>query len=116
MPCSTALADPTFPKNSPFSRFSDAGKLMALASFSVRSTPSADEKQLIDFLLQDCPHLELSVHGNASHLRYHNVGVEDPEFRTSPVFLATRCSMSFINSQKRIWRKEFRCSSQVDVA
>jgi predicted NodU family carbamoyl transferase len=75
------LADPTFPKNSPFSRFSDAGKLMALASFSVRSTPSADEKQLIDFLLQDCPHLELSAHGNASHLRYHNVGVEDPEFR-----------------------------------
>ncbi len=75
------LADPTFPKNSPFSRFSDAGKLMALASFSVRSTPSADEKQLIDFLLQDCPHLELSAHGNAGHLRYHNVGVEDPEFR-----------------------------------
>ena len=75
------LADPTFPKNSPFSRFSDAGKLMALASFSVRSTPSADEKQLIDFLLQGCPHLELSAHGNASHLLYHNVGVEDPEFR-----------------------------------
>jgi predicted NodU family carbamoyl transferase len=75
------LADPTFPKNSPFSRFSDAGKLMALASFSVRNTPTADENQLIDFLVQDCPHLELSAHGNASHLRYHNVGVEDPEFR-----------------------------------
>jgi len=75
------LADPTFPKNSPFSRFSDAGKLMALASFSVRSTPSADEKQLIDFLLQDCPNLKLSANGNASPLRYHNVGVEDPEFR-----------------------------------
>jgi predicted NodU family carbamoyl transferase len=75
------LADPTFPKNSPFSRFSDAGKLMALASFSVRNTPTADENQLIDFLLQDCPHLELNAHGNASHLRYHNVGVEDPEFR-----------------------------------
>lgn len=59
------LADPTFPKNSPFSRFSDAGKLMALASFSVRSAPSADEKQLIDFLLQDSPHLDLSAHGNA---------------------------------------------------
>ena len=38
------LADPTFPKNVPFSRFSDAGKLMALASFSNRSTPSAEEK------------------------------------------------------------------------
>jgi hypothetical protein len=29
------LADPTFPKNRPFSRWSDAGKLMALASFSI---------------------------------------------------------------------------------
>lgn len=75
------LADPTFPKNSPFSRFSDAGKLMALASFSVRSTPSADEIQLIDFLLQDCPHVDLSAHEDTSHLQYHNVGVEDPEFR-----------------------------------
>ncbi|MDH4163415.1 MAG: proline dehydrogenase [Nitrospirota bacterium] len=75
------LADPAFPKNSPFSRFADAGKLMALASFSVRSTPSADEKQLIDFLLQDCPHLELTAHGDTSHLPYHNVGVDDPEFR-----------------------------------
>jgi len=75
------LADPTFPKNSSFSRFCDAGKLMALASFSVRNTPSPDERQLIDFLLQDCTHLELSAHGDTSHLRYHNVGVEDPEFR-----------------------------------
>lgn len=38
------LADPTFPKNSTYPRFSDAGKLMALASFSNRSTPSAEEK------------------------------------------------------------------------
>ena len=29
------LADPTFPKNAPFSRFSDVGKLMALASFQI---------------------------------------------------------------------------------
>ncbi len=35
------LADPTFPKNAPFSRFSDAGKLMALASFARRSKPTA---------------------------------------------------------------------------
>jgi predicted NodU family carbamoyl transferase len=43
------LADPTFPKNAPFSRFSDAGKLMALASFSTRNTPSAEEKSLSIF-------------------------------------------------------------------
>lgn len=36
------LADPTFPKDS-YPRFEDAGKLMALASFSNRSTPPAEE-------------------------------------------------------------------------
>jgi predicted NodU family carbamoyl transferase len=75
------LADPTFPKNSDYSRFSDAGKLMALASFSVRSTPSVEEKHLIAFLLQNCPHLELSAHKDLTHLLYYNVGVDDPEFR-----------------------------------
>src|SRR5256712_2433554 len=40
------LADPTFPKDAAFSRFSDAGKLMALASFSTRSTASAEEEKM----------------------------------------------------------------------
>ena len=35
----------------------------------------------MDFLLQDCPHLELSAHVDLSHLQYHNVGVDDHEFR-----------------------------------
>ena len=74
------LADPTFPKNAPFSRFSDAGKLMALASFSNRSTPSAEEKGLIDFLL-DCPYLELNPYKDLEQSRYYNVGLDDPEFR-----------------------------------
>lgn len=74
------LADPTFPKNAPFSRFSDAGKLMALASFSKRSTPSAEEKKLIDFLLGS-PHVRLSLYEDLEHSRYYNVGVDDPEFR-----------------------------------
>jgi len=74
------LADPTFPKNAPFSRFSDAGKLMALASFSNRSTPTAEEEKLIDFLL-GTPHVQLSMYEDLQHSRYCNVGVEDPEFR-----------------------------------
>ncbi len=74
------LADPTFPKNAPFSRFSDAGKLMALASFSNRSTPTAEEKKLMDFLL-DCPHLELSSYKDFEHSPYYDAGVDDPEFR-----------------------------------
>ena len=74
------LADPTFPKNAPFSRFSDSGKLMALASFSNRSTPSAEEIKLIDFLLGS-QHVQLSLYEDLEHSRYYNVGVDDSEFR-----------------------------------
>jgi predicted NodU family carbamoyl transferase len=74
------LADPSFPKNAPFSRFSDAGKLMALASFSNRSTPSAEEKRLMDLLL-DCPYLEMNPYKELEHSTYYNVGLDDPEFR-----------------------------------
>lgn len=74
------LADPTFPKNAPFSRFSDAGKLMALASFSKRSTPTEKENKLLDFLL-DSPYLEQNPYKNLEHSLYYNVGVDNPEFR-----------------------------------
>jgi len=74
------LADPTFPKNAPFSRFSDSGKLMALASFSNRSTPSAEEKKLMNFLLGS-PHVQLSLYEDLVGSRYYNIGVDDPEFR-----------------------------------
>jgi predicted NodU family carbamoyl transferase len=74
------LADPTFPKNAPFSRFSDAGKLMALASFSKRTTPSAEDRTLIDFLL-DSTHVPLTLYEDLKNSRYYNVGVDDPEFR-----------------------------------
>jgi len=74
------LADPTFPKNAPFSRFSDAGKLMALASFSNRSTPSEEEKKLMDFLLIS-PHVQLNLYEDLEHSRYYNIGTDDIEFR-----------------------------------
>ena len=76
------LADPTFVKSSAdFSRFTDAGKLMALASYSKRSKPSAEEEKLIAFLLQDCLHLKPSACEELRHSRYYNVGLDDPEFR-----------------------------------
>lgn len=74
------LADPTFPKTGPHFRFSDAGKLMALASFSNRTTPSADERKLLDFLLHE-PYRDLSAHAGIEHSPHYNVGVDDPEFR-----------------------------------
>ena len=74
------LADPTFPKNAPFPRFSDAGKLMALASFSYRNTPSPEDEGLMDFLLGR-PFLDPNPYKDLEHSRYYNVGLDDREFR-----------------------------------
>jgi predicted NodU family carbamoyl transferase len=77
-----AIADPTFDKtNAEYSRLSDAGKLMALASFSKRSQPSSDEEIIASFLLQDCKHLKPRDCEALKYLRHYNVGVEDQEFR-----------------------------------
>ena len=76
------LADPDFAKNLEFTRISDAGKLMALASYSNRSTPSAEEEKLIEYLLQDCQHLRpIAAFEELRHSRYYNIGLDDPEFR-----------------------------------
>ena len=76
------LADSTFAKNLEFTRISDAGKLMALASYSNRSTPSAEEEKLIKYLLQDCQHLRpISAFEELRYSHYYNVGLDDPEFR-----------------------------------
>lgn len=53
---------------------------MALASFSNRSTPLAEERKLLDFLL-DGPRRELSAYQDLEKSRYYNVGVDDPDFR-----------------------------------
>ncbi len=76
------LADPSFDKSvSEFSRFSDAGKLMALASFSKRSKASDEEEKIIAFLMQDCLHLKAKDCERLNDCRHYNVGLDDPEFR-----------------------------------
>ena len=74
------LADPTFPKDGPYPRDSDAGKLMALASFSNRSTPSVEEMRLLNFLL-DGAYRKLGDYENLEQAPHFNVGLEDSEFR-----------------------------------
>lgn len=74
------LADPTFPKNAPFSRFSDAGKLMALASFSQRGAATDEEEALMRFLLASGD-LRLDMYDGLESAPYFNVGVDDEEFR-----------------------------------
>ncbi len=77
-----ALADPTFDKSTEeFSRLSDAGKLMALASFSRRSQPSEEEEMITSFLLQDYQHLMPRQCEALKEFRHYNVGLDDPEFR-----------------------------------
>lgn len=77
-----ALADPTFNKSTAeYSRLSDAGKLMALASFSKRSQPSEDEERITSFLMQDCQHLKPNQLEALKEFRHYNVGLDDPEFR-----------------------------------
>ncbi len=76
------LADPTFDKSiAEFSRFSDAGKLMALASFSKRNTLSDEEEEIIAFLMQDCLHLKPKECEVLRHYRHYNAGLDNPEFR-----------------------------------
>lgn len=76
------LADSSFAKNLPFTRISDAGKLMALASYSKRSTTSAEEERLINYLLKDCQHLDpIVAFEELRHYLYYNIGLEDQEFR-----------------------------------
>lgn len=76
------IGDPTFDKTvAEFSRFSDAGKLMALASFSKRSIPTDEEEKIISFLMQDCHHLKPQECEKLNSYRHYNVGLDDAEFR-----------------------------------
>lgn len=74
------LADPSFPKNAPFSRFSDAGKLMALASYSQRSIATRDEEEIMEFLLSSRD-VRLDLYQQLASSVHYNVGLEDAEFR-----------------------------------
>lgn len=74
------LADPTFLKDGAYPRFSDAGKLMALASFSSRKPPTAEEKKLLSFLLDGAPQ-KLSDHEDLENAPHFNVGLENEAFR-----------------------------------
>ncbi|MGC0369020.1 carbamoyltransferase C-terminal domain-containing protein [Microbacterium sp. SLBN-111] len=90
------LADPTFPKDAPFSRLSDAGKLMALASFSQRSDATDDEEELMRFLLGS-DDVRLDLYSQLDSTPYFNVGVEDEEFRNFAGIYSDRIFDTFAN-------------------
>ncbi len=98
------LADPTFPKNAPFSRFSDAGKLMALASFARRSKPTAEEEELMAFLLSS-QHVRLDLYDRLESSAYYNVGTDDAEFRNFAGIFSDRIFETFHRFAKTNLRK-----------
>lgn len=98
------LADPTFPKDAPFSRLSDAGKLMALASFSKRSAATAEEEDLMAFLLS-ADHVRLDLYERLATSPHYNVGVEDPEFRNFAGIFSDRIFDTFRDFAARHLRK-----------
>lgn len=74
------LADPTFPKDGQYPRFQDAGKLMALASFSKRVIPTPEELRLLTFFLDE-PFQSLNSNKDIENSKYYNVGLDNQEFR-----------------------------------
>ncbi|MCG5239324.1 carbamoyltransferase C-terminal domain-containing protein [Azospirillum doebereinerae] len=75
-----AIADPTFPSLKGHFRFSNAGKLMALAAFSRRGPLDEDGRRLIDTLLQADGLVRNMAKDEFSWSRYHDIGVTDPAF------------------------------------
>lgn len=102
------LADPTFDMSvAEFSRFSDAGKLMALASFSKRSKATDEEEKIISFFMQDCLHLKPKECESLRHCRHYNVGLDDQEFRNFAGIVSNRIFDRFyqfakLNMKKRL--------------
>lgn len=72
------LADPTFQKNA-HPRFSDAGKLMALASYATRTTATTEETKILNSLLSGSYRV-LNEFPELIQSSYYNVGLDNPEF------------------------------------
>lgn len=101
------IADPAFNKSAAdYSRFSDAGKLMALASFATRDTPTDAEEKIISFLMQDCAHLKPKECEALEDSPHYNVGVEDPEFRNFAGIVSDRIFDRFLHFAEKNMKKK----------
>lgn len=98
------LADPSFPKDRLVSRFGDAGKLMALASFATRSEATADEEKLLSYILS-APTMRLDRYPAIDQAPHYNVGVEDAEFRNFASIASDRIFDVFFRFAERTMRK-----------
>ena len=99
------LADPTFPKDGDYPRNQDAGKLMALASFSNRTYPTDEENKLLEFLLNGS-YRKLSDYKNISKVSHYNVGVNNSEFRNFAGIFSDRLFDIFYQFAKENLKKK----------
>jgi len=100
------MADPTFDMGvAEFSRFSDAGKLMALASFANRRKATDEEERIIAFLMQDCLHLRPKECEALRHCRHYNAGLDDQEFRNFAGIFSDRIFDRFFQFAKSNMRR-----------
>ncbi|MVA59577.1 carbamoyltransferase C-terminal domain-containing protein [Agrobacterium vitis] len=75
------IADPSFPPIKGHFRYEDAGKLMALAAYSDRAPASAEEKTLIDTILDADGLLLGRPKDSYSDSHIYNIGVEAAAFK-----------------------------------
>ncbi|PPK65221.1 carbamoyltransferase C-terminal domain-containing protein [Actinokineospora auranticolor] len=76
-----ALADPRFPDLPGHFRFQDAGKQMALTGFAERGPVLPEEKELIEYLLDQDGILLALPKSELSWSPFHNVGVLSQEYK-----------------------------------
>lgn len=74
-----ALADPAFTLPRGHVRYNDPGKLMALSAYGEPGTPTTEEWELIDFLLNHPSFLNLAK-DDLCDSRYYNIGIRAPAF------------------------------------
>lgn len=76
-----SLADPNVISTKGRFRFSDAGKLMALTSFSDRAPYTKEEKELCDLILKQKSIILTLDKNDLSHTSIYNCGVESTRFK-----------------------------------
>jgi predicted NodU family carbamoyl transferase len=75
------IADPSFPSIKGHFRFEDAGKLMALAAYSDRAPATADERELIEFILNRDGLLLGAPKDSFKWTKFHDIGVQSIAFK-----------------------------------
>ncbi len=76
-----AVGDPYFPAGKGLLRLEDAGKLMALASYSDRAPMTADERRLVDDLLSRDGIILSTPKTEFSYSPFYSIGVTHPSFK-----------------------------------